>query len=1434
MLAITLADGTTSADVKNILSNLTYENTNTTQDQKNTRLGITLDDHNDTVNAAQGTGGDQTSTPVFTYFTSLVNTAPNTQYTETNGPNYDSSKSPTDPQTTATTLGFPEITGGGQVTSYTVTMGTPAGITDATTLAEDRLQVGSTDIGGITWQYDQTTRSLTLTGPTTATEAQWNNAITSIGYYNTSDKPVDGARTLDRTVLIDGQPAEVDKNFSSVTVTHEDDSPILAPNGVTATGDSTIPPAVMPEDQAASPAALGTSSGTLVSSFINSNTVTDPDANNLANDAPASSGALPGMAVTATTDTTKGTWYYTTDGGTNWSKVNVANGQALYLVADGSTKICFVPTQTNYNGVIPDALTYRAWDQTDPHDNGSTATLPTGQLGTGTGPEASYSAQQDTLAQRVENINNAPVVKDGQNALSTAQDEGSSGAKTVEALFNPNNSVFDDTADQQKSAQNPQGSTANNFAGVAITNNTVPVAEGSWQYSTDGGTNWHDVGTVSENSALVLSNTAQMRFVPTDNFNGTPQPLAAHLIDDSNTNLPASGSDTPITGAALRNSGQALSGVDATQNGGSTAFSSQTVALTLTVTPLNNAPTASGSAVLQPAKPGDPPASATVKTLFDNPKYYNDTADQQLGAPNRPDGQSVAQDLGGIAITANTTPVADGTWRYSTDGGASWHDVGTVSENSSLVLSSSAMLQFNPAAGFTGSPNPLGVHLIDGSATPLPTSDGTSLTGQDLLTGPPLAVTGVDASQNGGRTALSQNSINLNTHLAPTVNPDVAPGTLNGTEDAAQPSKTVTDLFGQTFSDTTSTFGGIAITSNPGANDTTLQKAEGTWQYSTDGGANWHDVGTVSDKSALVLSGDALLKFNAAPNFNGAPPPLQAHLIDNSELPVAGTTTGADIAKGGQAITGVDVSINGGTTPLSTDVVTLTDSITSVPDAPTAQGPVTLPDMTQDDPPKGDSVADLFGTKAGYSNAADAQKLPDASGNARNPTGTSSADISGVAITGNPTPSKEGSWVYSTDGGTTWVAIPQDVSAKNALILPKDVLIGFKPAHDFNGAPEPLNGRPIAGGPGLVVPGMQGQDVKTVMSNVDISHATAEGAVDLKDVEANVKVIPLLLRPEVTPGTNTLTLPGNGGTVSGLFGDRYDDTRRGQNTDINPTGSFSKPFGSIAITDNPTTPAEGVWRYSTDGGKTWNTIPTGLTSDHAFVVPATAQISFQGSGGYTGSTTLTAHLVREVSNISSYVDIGTGLYGNTSLQALQIKASTVSLPRQSTSTLRDGFSADAMAQPVVDAWIGPYLHPYDQSNTDGWLRGYDTDAFVMVNTQDAVSVNGLFKSSDPASVLSLRASQRDDAPLPNWVTFDAITGTFTVVPPSDAPDSLDLKVEAQDNALRTAQSTVHIVIGRDPMQDLLGTLPTLPDLAAKPVPRNKHGHQPFHHQVHHA
>ena len=67
---------------------------------------------------------------------------------------------------------------------------------------------------------------------------------------------MDGARPLDRTVLIDDQPAEVDQHYSSVTVTHEDDSPILARNGVTATGDSTIPPAVMPEDQAASPPRL--------------------------------------------------------------------------------------------------------------------------------------------------------------------------------------------------------------------------------------------------------------------------------------------------------------------------------------------------------------------------------------------------------------------------------------------------------------------------------------------------------------------------------------------------------------------------------------------------------------------------------------------------------------------------------------------------------------------------------------------------------------------------------------------------------------------------------------------------------------------------------------------------------------------------------------------------------------------------------------------------------------------------------------------------------------------------------------------------------------------------------------------------------------------------------------------------------------------------
>ncbi len=41
---------------------------------------------------------------------------------------------------------------------------------------------------------------------------------------------------------------------------------------------------------------------------------------------------------------------------------------------------------------------------------------------------------------------------------------------------------------------------------------------GTWQYSLNGGVNWHNVGVVSESTALLLRSTDLIRFVPDTSF----------------------------------------------------------------------------------------------------------------------------------------------------------------------------------------------------------------------------------------------------------------------------------------------------------------------------------------------------------------------------------------------------------------------------------------------------------------------------------------------------------------------------------------------------------------------------------------------------------------------------------------------------------------------------------------------------------------------------------------------------------------------------------------------------------------------------------------------------------------------------------------------------------------------------------------------------
>ncbi|QDT04437.1 Pentaxin family protein [Rubripirellula lacrimiformis] len=105
--------------------------------------------------------------------------------------------------------------------------------------------------------------------------------------------------------------------------------------------------------------------------------------------------------------------------------------------------------------------------------------------------------------------------------------------------------------------------------GIAIT--TRNDGRGMWQYSTDGGTNWSSVGTVSETEALLLRSTDLVRFAPDgQNGNTTDRTFEFRAWDQT--------------------SGTAGMKVDTSVHGGSSAFSTDIEIVSITTTDVNDAP----------------------------------------------------------------------------------------------------------------------------------------------------------------------------------------------------------------------------------------------------------------------------------------------------------------------------------------------------------------------------------------------------------------------------------------------------------------------------------------------------------------------------------------------------------------------------------------------------------------------------------------------------------------------------------------------------------------------------------------------------------------------------------------------------------------------------------------------------------------------------
>ncbi|NJR38140.1 MAG: hypothetical protein HC781_03920 [Leptolyngbyaceae cyanobacterium CSU_1_4] len=403
-------------------------------------------------------------------------------------------------------------------------------------------------------------------------------------------------------------------------------------------------------------------------------------------------------------------------------------------------------------------------------------------------------------------VNDAPVVPGSASVTVTAVAEDSTNPAGINT-FTLLNSKYSDIKDTVSG-----GSTATPLAGIAIYTNLASAAQGKWQYNTSG--SWVDVPTtVSSTSALILPATADLRFLPNANFNGVPGNLRVYLSDGTG-GLPPTGS---------------LSNLSAANRGNATQWSTNPVSITTTISAVNDAPIAAGTASLGSVNEDvTTPPGATVTSLFT--PTFSDSTDQVLGG-------STANTLAGVAIVGNASTAAQGAWQYFN--GTSWVAIANPTPGAALVIGAATELRFLPNADFNGTPGGLTVNLID--------SSGTATTGNIL----DLTVLGT-----GGITPYSSATIPLTTSVI----------SVNDAPNGADNAKTIAE-------DTSYTFAAIDFGFSNSADPTDSLSAVRISSLPTNGKLQLNGVDITAANVVVSLTdiNSDKLKFIPDLNENGTP-----------------------------------------------------------------------------------------------------------------------------------------------------------------------------------------------------------------------------------------------------------------------------------------------------------------------------------------------------------------------------------------------------------------------------------------------------------------------------------------------------------------------------------------------------------------------------------
>ena len=538
------------------------------------------------------------------------------------------------------------------------------------------------------------------------------------------------------------------------------------------------------------------------------------------------------IAVSAS-DTANGIWEISTNDGAAYFNLGAVSAAAARQLAP-DVLIRFVPN-ANYFG--PATIAFRLWDQTAGTNMGIGNT-------TVNGGATAFSALVATGRVQVLDVNEAPLLDGAANMVMTPIQVNTfaSAGDTVSAIIASAGNPITDS-----DAGDPEG-----FAVIAVDNQF-----GLWQFSTDAGANWTLFGPVTLNSATLLDTSALIRFVPLPNFSGGAT-ITIHAWDQS-------------SGA------NGLGGVDVASNGGSTAFSTNSVDVTLTVTSTNNAPVLdnTGNMVL-------------TSILQDN---TNSPGDAVVVIVASAGGDRITDidpgALEGLAIMG--VDDSNGTWQYSVNAGATWLPFGTVSDSAATLLDQDGLIRFVPAPAFAGQ-----AEIV------FRAWDQSSL----FVSG----ATGINVSINGGTTPFSTGIETARIEVI-AIGFNAAPN-LNNAGDMTLPS-----IFQNNFTNTGATVGAIitsdlinAITDldgDPlGIAVIAADFSNGILQYSTTSGASWNALNNISSTLAVLLDTNALIRFVPNANFNGPAGTITFRAWDRSDNRPSGST-------------GIDTSVNGGSSPFS-------------------------------------------------------------------------------------------------------------------------------------------------------------------------------------------------------------------------------------------------------------------------------------------------------------------------------------------------------------------------------------------------------------------------------------------------------------------------------------------------------------------------------------